>query len=119
MAYFVLEETLPSKKIVVLEEAEERAPLLPNQEAAVEDVDIYQHDDSTLDSLETATEPERPLSLWNILSERSVWVPILMYGIIATYYIPYDEVFALYSRLDHSLGLSHLQLNSRRTRMEI
>jgi hypothetical protein len=28
----------------------------------------------------------------------------LIYGVISSYYVPYDEVFALYARLDHSLG---------------
>jgi hypothetical protein len=99
LAFFVLEETLPSKKLAL----DERVPLLPEIDVE-EDGEHYSHDENTIDSMDTAAEADRPSSLLHILQDKAVWAPILIYGIISSYYTPYDEVFALYSRLDHSLG---------------
>jgi hypothetical protein len=72
MAFFVLEETLPNKKIVILDD---RVPLLANEDVIVED-DDHSHDENTIDSLqssETAAEPDLPPSLFSLLQEKTVW----------------------------------------------
>lgn len=74
LAYFVLEETLVM--------TEEEAPLLGEQNS----------------------EPGKPLPLLKLLQDKKVYSTVLMYMIISSYYVVYDESFVLWARLPKSMG---------------
>lgn len=69
LAFFVLEETLPNKKLVILDD---RVPLLAD-DIDIDNEDHYSHDDDTMDSLQTVAEPDSPPSLFKLLNEKTVW----------------------------------------------
>ncbi|KAL3900423.1 MAG: hypothetical protein SGCHY_001349 [Lobulomycetales sp.] len=111
LAYLYLEETLPMDKRMINSspnpQEEVLIPLLADRDDNFNGstADGEQDDFNPVDPEDASGEtiPAKP-SIFMLLKDPSIRYSILMYAIIQSYNFVYDECFALYARLEHSLG---------------
>ncbi|KAJ1561843.1 hypothetical protein HK405_002557 [Cladochytrium tenue] len=85
--------------------AGEDEPLLGRQRAAspaAEDTHGQLSDDAT--SVTVSLGRKGPMTAWELLNDRKIFLSILLYAFISALYIQYDEIFSLWSRMPREQG---------------